>query len=61
MSAEALSFIGADRFPVADAQRVAAELDLTEPDPVDLALRTARFLVANDFRPSASTELGVRP
>jgi dihydroflavonol-4-reductase len=54
--AESLAFVTADTFPVADAQRVASTLDLSEPDAIDLAIKTARFLVANDF--SAPRVLG---
>lgn len=50
LPAEALTFVSDDCFPVADGQRIAAALDLTEPDPIDLACTTARFLVAHDFR-----------
>ena len=51
ISAEALTFLSADTFPVASAQRIAAALHITEPDPRDLARRTARFLADNHFRP----------
>lgn len=50
LPAEALVFVSKDRFPVADAQRIASALDLTEPDPIDLACTTARFLVDHDFQ-----------
>ncbi|MBL1119846.1 SDR family oxidoreductase [Streptomyces sp. 110] len=53
---EALVFIGTDRFPVADAVRLAEQIGLTEPDPIELACTTTRFLLDTDFGAKTSSE-----